>query len=151
MHVHIYVYILYIRRKPPKLLPQPRLAILALINAKEDALVMIAMKCSSFCSVNVGTSGRSAICGLGNVLYRSVREANLMMSRLLARIAEHASCFLKALGRLRWRALCQRYAQDHFTHLRGGGSWVGMDSRATSAIYGEVPPSFSRNEAAPVS
>ena len=44
-----------------------------------------------------------------------------------------------------------RYAQDHFTHLRGGGSWVGMDSRATSAIYGEVPPSFSRNEAAPVS
>ena len=62
---------------------RPRLAILTILNATDGGMVLLAMKCSSFSGVNRGTSGRSPICGLGNCEYRSVREANLMMSRLL--------------------------------------------------------------------
>ena len=63
------------------MLLRPRLAIATILNAQPDSLVLLAMKCSSFCAVNRGTSGRSVICGLGNVAYKSVKEANFMMSR----------------------------------------------------------------------
>ena len=53
------------------------------LNARPDALVFLGMKCSSFSAVNRGTSGRSIICGLGNLSYRSVQEANLMLCRTL--------------------------------------------------------------------
>ncbi|CAE7450704.1 unnamed protein product [Symbiodinium pilosum] len=59
------------------------LAMATMLNGRPDALVFLGMKCSSFSAVNRGTSGRSIICGLGNMAYKSVQEANLMLSRTL--------------------------------------------------------------------
>lgn len=39
------------------------------------------LKCSSWTTMNCGTSGRSPCTALGNLLYKSVREGNLLASR----------------------------------------------------------------------
>ena len=92
IHVHTYICVSKYKGQTYKTLPSllPRLAILTLLNAGPDGLVVLALKCSSFSSVNRGTSGRSPICGLGNVAYKSVKEGNLMMSR-------HLKCSEKGL------------------------------------------------------
>ena len=69
-----------------------RLALLSIMNAGKDCIIWIGQKCSSFCGVNRGTSGRSCICGLGNTMFKSVQEANLMMSRSLDTLSSALLC-----------------------------------------------------------
>ena len=40
------------------------------------------MKCSSFCGMNVGTSGRSSAASIGRDWYKSVKEANCLLERI---------------------------------------------------------------------
>lgn len=63
--------------------PMPRTAIqTVLLGDHVDGWIChFGLKCSSWCRINVGTSGRSACCGIGNLSYSSVREANCMASR----------------------------------------------------------------------
>ena len=54
---------------------QPRLAIaIVLRSASTGCLVHFGMKCSSWCRVNVGTSGRSACSSVGNCYHVSVKQ-----------------------------------------------------------------------------
>ena len=66
------------------------------------------LKCSSFTCVNVGTSGRSACTPWGNLMYKSVQEANQLASRILDQqkyirywflffntMLRHASCMIE--------------------------------------------------------
>lgn len=65
-------------------LPHPRFAIMCILRGDPSGfLTHFGLKCSSWCSVNVGTSGRSACCSVGNVEYPSVLYANKMASRYL--------------------------------------------------------------------
>ena len=73
----------YIKTPQPVHLPVPRLALATVLNARPGCLVWLGQKCSSFCGVNRGTSGRSIVCGLGNLMHGSVKDANMMMARPL--------------------------------------------------------------------
>ena len=66
--------------------PMPRTALqTVLLGDHVDGWIChFGLKCSSWCRINVGTSGRSACCGIGNLSYNSVREANCMASRNFA-------------------------------------------------------------------
>ena len=48
----------------------------------QDFIAWLAMKCSSFCGMNVGTSGRSAAASIGRDWYKSVKEANCLLERI---------------------------------------------------------------------
>ena len=101
-------------------------------------MVLLAMKCSSFCGVNRGTSGRSPICGLGNYEFRSVREANVMMSRLLELHEVYIyRCWTQRTRLLLFRRLtcvlqAREPAKDNNLNLLGGSSKSGVDSGATA-------------------
>lgn len=59
-----------------------RLGIIVMLKAMVGAFAChFAIKCSSFCRVNVGTSMRSACCAFGCVAYSSVHEANKLLER----------------------------------------------------------------------
>ena len=59
-----------------------RLGIIVMLKAMEGAFAShFAIKCSSFCRVNVGTSMRSACCAFGCFAYSSVHEANKLLER----------------------------------------------------------------------
>lgn len=61
---------------------EPRLSILALLRARVgNFCAHFAIKCSSFCQINVGTSQRSACNSLGNLLYPSVQASNMLLER----------------------------------------------------------------------
>ena len=60
-----------------------RLAIHSLLHSTEEFLATFALKCSSWCSVNRGTSFRSPCTSLGFEEYSSVSCANQMASRFL--------------------------------------------------------------------
>ena len=72
----------------------PRLCLVALLLADEWFLATFALKCSSWCMVNRGTSGRGPCCSLGNGEYSSVQEANRMGSRILGFMFSKGSIFL---------------------------------------------------------
>lgn len=59
-----------------------RLAIISLLRARVNNFAAhFAIKCSSFCRMNVGTSMRMACCSLGFDGYESVRTANRLLER----------------------------------------------------------------------
>ena len=59
-----------------------RLACVCLLRCKQnDFSVVIGIKCSSFCKMNLGTSRRAPCASIGYTAYRSVREANLLLER----------------------------------------------------------------------
>ena len=58
----------------------PRLAITYIFKAK-NALIHFAIKCASFCSLNRGTSKRSACAAIGYLAYNSVTYANHLLER----------------------------------------------------------------------
>lgn len=61
---------------------RPRLAILCLLRAKlGDFAAHYAMKCSSFCAMNRGTSKRTACSSTGFTEYASVRVSNMLGER----------------------------------------------------------------------
>ena len=60
----------------------PRLAIIFLLNCQQDKFAAwYAIKCSSFTSINRGTSQRSACSSLGDSSKPSVRSSNLLLER----------------------------------------------------------------------
>ena len=82
-YIYTYIYTLEVQPAQPVDLPVPRLAFATVLNAAPGCIIWLGQKCSSFCGVNRGTSGRSIICGMGNMSHGSVRDANLMMARPL--------------------------------------------------------------------
>ena len=72
----------YFQVNSPVLCPHPRLAILCLLRAKlRDFAAHFGMKCSSFCSMNRGTSKRTACSSTGFTEYVSVRVSNMLGER----------------------------------------------------------------------
>ena len=68
--------------------PGPRLAI-AVILLGDDVngwVCHFGLKCSSWTTMNAGTSGRTACTPLGNLFYRSVQEGNCLASRIFGSI-----------------------------------------------------------------
>ena len=64
---------------------QLRLAILSILRSKDDDLITLAgIVCSSWVSLNAGTSGRDYVNPMGRSQHPSVHRANKMMSRCLA-------------------------------------------------------------------
>lgn len=63
----------------------PRMALATVMRGDwvNGWLCHFGLKCSSFTCVNTGTSARSACTPLGNMAYKSVREANMLASRIL--------------------------------------------------------------------
>ena len=61
-----------------------RLAIIHILKLLPGGMVHFGMKCSSFCGMNKGTSGRSACASVGYLGHPSVRAANLMLERTLS-------------------------------------------------------------------
>lgn len=61
-----------------------RLALATILNAKSDnCLLLLAMVCTSFVSINRGTNKRYPYCPLGDERFQSVRDGNLLASRFL--------------------------------------------------------------------
>ena len=59
-----------------------RLAILAILQSADDDLLAIAgVVCSTWITINAGTSARDILCPMGREWYPSVAAANLMVSR----------------------------------------------------------------------
>lgn len=90
--VHLMVHIcfnstsLHVKKNPivfPLLELRTAIATVLRGNFEEGWLCHFGLKCSSFTTVNVGISNRSPCSGFGNTSYRSVREANLLASRIL--------------------------------------------------------------------
>ena len=61
----------------------PRLALFALLSTASDFLATFAIKCSSWSSVNTGTSKRTPCCAVGYEAFPSVETANTMAARFL--------------------------------------------------------------------
>jgi hypothetical protein len=64
----------------------PRIALVVMLRGDwlEGWLAHFGLKCSSWTSVNAGTSSRSPCCAIGNTAYLSVRDGNCLGSRILA-------------------------------------------------------------------
>ena len=69
---------------------KPRLAIYAVLLAIEDRVVcLLAFVCSSFSSMNLGTSKRSPCNPAGDTNVQSVHDGNCMLSRTLPCLISH--------------------------------------------------------------
>lgn len=62
-----------------------RTAIYTILNGNHENgwVCHFGLKCSTWTTINIGTSGRSACSSIGNIQYESVREGNCMGSRIL--------------------------------------------------------------------
>ena len=81
----------------------PRLALLTIMNAKENKfLTTCATVCSSFVVINAGTHGRCLSSPLGQTQHPSVRLGNLLASRTHV----HSWCFFREgfCGNFAWFA-----------------------------------------------
>lgn len=60
-----------------------RLAIATILmgDCRDGWVCHFGLKCSSWTTMNCGTSGRTACTAIGNIFYKSVREGNLLASR----------------------------------------------------------------------
>lgn len=82
MYRHTLVFWLKAGVAPHKI-EYPRLAIQTILlgDAEHGWVCHFGLKCSSWTTINVGTSGRSPCTPLGNLLYVSVQQGNTMASR----------------------------------------------------------------------
>ena len=98
-------------------------AIITILRGHPDGfLCHFGIKCSSWSTVNVGTSSRSFCTPVGNTLFRSVRTANTMASRSTA------------------RALATFCIIIYYSYIAGKGSWSVMHTsmRASSGCSQKV-------------
>lgn len=81
-------------QRPPIACQHLRLAILCLLRARANAFAAhFALKCSSFCRMNVGTSRRAPCCSTGYEEYASVTASNRLLERTAVRINHSCKCF----------------------------------------------------------
>ncbi|CAL1154889.1 unnamed protein product [Cladocopium goreaui] len=67
--------------------------VMVMKGRSQDFIAWLAMKCSSFCGMNVGTSGRSAAASIGRDWYKSVKEANCLLERTICLCQLVTACF----------------------------------------------------------
>ena len=97
-----------------------RLSILALLRARVgNFCAHFAIKCSSFCQINVGTSKRSACDSLGFAFYPSVLSSNKLLERTghVGYTAVFSICFLY---------LCYHHFSVYFHLSCSPTSWFGL-------------------------
>ena len=68
------------------LLARTALAVIMRGDYEEGWMAFFGLKCSTWTSVNAGTSSRSACSSVGNTEFASVRDGNCLGSRNLASI-----------------------------------------------------------------
>ena len=82
--------------------PKPRLAILCLLRCRiGDFAAHFAIKCSSLCQMNAGTSKRGACCSIGYTEYLSVQISNILVERTLC-VMEMSGLPLGLLYHIQW-------------------------------------------------
>ena len=90
---------------------QPSLAIVFILKLVPNALVHFGIKCSSFCAVNKGTSGRAPCASSGYLKHASVAMANLMLERSASLVCRIQYC----TGSKNSDAICQSHpGGQHF-------------------------------------
>ena len=94
MHIHA-SHISFGRKKTQALL---RLAVLCLLKCRRGRfLSMFAIKCSSFTSINQGTSNRAACSSTGHEDYQSVFTSNCLLERMLIIYDSIKCCLFEVL------------------------------------------------------
>ena len=133
-----------------------RLAIWLILNGREGELfVLLATVCSSWIHLNRGTSKRSQICPEGDRSRLYVRQANMMVSRILVlSIQKYCSiCFMgghknvreplykKILAPILWTPLGPHAQVDHSPW----SAWLSQRSPASGSLQGKAPPYISKD------
>lgn len=97
----------YISRLPKNFHGGPRTALACMLRGdwQNGWLAHFGLKCSSWVAVNMGTSGRSICCSIGNTDFKSVRDANCLGSRIFVRHFRYV-----------WFLICVSFCdfQNHF-------------------------------------
>lgn len=138
-----------------------RLAVISLLRARaRDFSAHFALKCASFCKMNVGTSKRSPCSSTGFTDYKSVSDSNRMAER---RLLQTCSCL--ACNILRYNLFLARgnlfvtapFTKHHWlppfplkdvpAHSSLHSAWGSLDAGAAGWVGSGISSSFQNDVA----